>query len=140
MSEDKKIYELCYLLTSPDAEEEVLALLSQHEGQLLHQGKISEIRLAYPINKQEAALFGFLQFNALPENVVKLSKTLSFNKKILRYIVMNLPLRAVVSKTQEPEAAPSRVEQVIRPAEPRPVKPEALTNEALEEKLEEILK
>lgn len=129
MSEDAKTYEISYLVKDSAGEQEVLKVLNQNQAEILRQGVLSEIRLAYPIKKHQSAQFGFVQFAAMPENVVQIKSALSLSPQILRILVISIskPTEAQkpLAKKPEPEIkeAPSNI----------------LSNEALEKKLEEIL-
>lgn len=141
--EDRKNYELCYLLTSGDAEAEVVSLLNQYKAVIIHQGKLTEVKLSYPIKKQSVALFGFVQFSMLPQDLLEVKKTLALNSKILRSLIISLTSKQLVPKREEREAVPAvsaKTEWSPRPVETKVSRPPVLSNEALEEKLEEILK
>lgn len=142
MDVDKKIYELCYLLIAPEAEAEVTRLLSQYQSDILHHGKLYDLRLAYPIKKQQSALFGFVQFSALPANADKIKASLSLSPKVLRLMLTTLsPKRLAQMKGAEVARVQEQMpEKPVKPIELKSSRPLALTNEALEEKLEEILK
>lgn len=135
MSEESKMYEIGYLLISPEAEREILGILNQHNCEIINQEELAEIRLAYNIKKQPSALFGFVQFKTLPENVIKIKGILSSNAKILRFIFIKLP-----PKTMIPEPRIEKPEPKVSEPKVSIPKPAVLTNEALEERLEEILK
>ena len=97
-----------------------------------------QLILAYPIKKHQAAVFGAIQFRALPEKISLMEKELLLKPEVLRFLVVGLPVsgKAVVKKVavqEEPLAPPPP-----KPFEMKPPK-ETLTNEALEQKLEEIL-
>lgn len=141
MSEDKKAYEICYLLKDPAAEQEVLDLLKQFDGEIMHRGQLKEIRLAYPIKKQLSAHFGFLNFSCPPENVAKLSDALKLKPMVLRHMIISY-VPPAEKKAPEGEAQPKEMAKDFgKPA--KEVKPapasDILSNEALEKKLEEIL-
>lgn len=145
MDEDKKTYELCYLLNVPETEAEITRLLSQYQCEVLHQSKLSEVRLAYPVKKHQSALLGFSQFSALPENADNIKKSLVANQKVLRSMLINLSSKRVaqikeVETLKQDQGVDQKFERPVKPIEPKVARPSALTNEALEEKLEEILK
>ena len=125
--ENKKEYEIAYLLTSPEAEQEVLALLKQNGAEISHQKAAASIPLAYQIKKHATAFFGFAYFFADPSAIKPVTDALKLQKGVLRSLVITPPVRV---------AAPT-VPGTGRPE--KKVSPN-ISNEALEEKLEEILK
>lgn len=122
--ENKKEYEIGFVLKSLEAEKEVAAALSQQEAEVTYKSPVTETRLAYPIQKHQVAQFGFYHFNASPEAIVKLNKALGLNQNVLRFLIITPPAKAN-QQTQRPEKKA-----------PAPI----VSNEALSEKLEEILK
>lgn len=122
--ENKKDYEMAFVLTAPEAAKELADVLVQHQAEIFHQSPLAEARLAYPIKKHASGQFGFYQFRAQPEAINKMRETLLLNPNILRFIIINPPVKI--------ESAPERQER-------KPVAP-IVSNEMLEEKLEEILK
>ena len=124
----RRAYEISYLLKAEEDIGVIMNLLSQLGAEILNEGAVSEMRLAYPIKKETRAYFGYLHFNLDSELVVKLRDELTLNSKILRFIIVTPPF--VKTKVY-------REGQMDRP---RPVTQERpdLSNDALEEKLEEI--
>jgi len=127
-SEEKKFYEIGFVSNTEDGKLEVVKLIKNLEGEILKEGEISKIKLAYPIKKQSSGFFSFLQFLLKPENIPSLKKTLKLNSSILRFLVVKL-------KEKEKEK--------IRSASVKPINPKAvdiLSNKELEKKIEEISK
>ncbi len=132
-SELKKDYELSFLLLSAEAAAGVLELLGKHGAAPYEQGPVKPIRLMYLIRKQTSAFFGFCFFTAEPEKIAKIKEELAFLPGVLRFLIITPPVKSV---SRERKAPPAEAE--IKP--PEPAATPVLTNEALEEKLEEILK
>ena len=146
MSDDKKTYELCYLVISPDAEEGVLKVVKQHEGEITHKSELKEMQLAYQINKMQSAHFGFVQFTMMSENVQKLTSALQLNDKVLRFLTVIMkpktssPPQRTFSRPQEPTIMKKTMPEQKREEKVPASQEGVLSNEALEKKLEEILK
>lgn len=126
---DKREYEMSYLLVSDIAEdkletekEELSKTLLQNGGTVGELDMPAKKRLAYPIKKQTQAYFGTANFKMTEENLEALKKAMTFNKKYLRFLIVNKP--AVKAKLQ-----------VGTPLENAPLMPESF-----EQKLESILK
>ncbi len=150
MSEEPKNYEIGFLLKSEEDRKVIFGAIERAGFNLLDEGKISSIKLAYPIKKQNFAQFGYTYFSAEPDKVDEFKKDLSMAPGVLRLTIFANP----VVKRKEDEA---RVEKDYfeneKPAEAReaqpvrerrsiakPQKTETLSNEDLEKRLEEILK
>lgn len=138
MADESQIYELGYLLNSAEAEATVLGILSQHQATIINQGKPVDTTLAYAIKKHLSAYFGFVQFNAVPSAADAIKKEVGLQKSVLRSLLFCLQAKALKSQ-ERPAAKPPRSSkpEVVTSA---PAKPQILSNEALSEKLEEILK
>lgn len=140
---DKKDYEISFLVKNPDGVRSIELALKQIEGEVIYQSPVAETRLAYPIKKERLGYFGFWHFRALPENAEKLQNILKLEPSVLRILIVTPPI-----KKMERMRRPVAVSGESRPAvESKPVEESlasrpsgALTNEALEAKLEEILK
>ncbi|MDP3901928.1 MAG: 30S ribosomal protein S6 [bacterium] len=138
-----KTYELGYLLATPEAEKEVFSILQHNQAITFNQGKLSDVVLAYPINKNKVAHFGFAQFRADPGDVVKIKSAMVLHKQVLRSILLSVNEKLSNKKAESISSVPHQ----DKPSSERPVadsntntKPQILSNEALSEKLEEILK
>lgn len=89
-------YELAYLI-SPEIAEEKLDLetdglkriISENSGEAIKSEIPKKRWLAYAIKKQSQAYFGFIYFNADKENIDGIKKGLSFNKNILRFLIVS---------------------------------------------------
>jgi ribosomal protein S6 len=131
----KKTYELGYLLLSPDKNSSIVETIEKRGGQITDRKEVSQIRLAYPIKKHSSAYFGVCYFESDSEAPIKIDQDLKLNESVLRFILV---LKVVKKKqsvrekerpSRQPEAVVSQPQQQV-----------AVTNEVLEEKLEEILK
>ena len=136
---EKKEYEIAFLAKMPEVSS-VTDLLNKYGAEIFYQSPVSEVRLAYSIKKQRQAYFGFCQFRAEPEAVEKVQQALRLNSSILRFLAVSSPIKKS-EKLQRPAA---EIKYSRRKLEPSAVESAPiggiLTNEALEEKLEEILK
>lgn len=122
-------YELSYFLTTDISENSVDSAISElnllitdsgGENTGLETPKIR--RLSYPIKKQNEAYFGVVYFNINTEGLLKIKKSLALNKKFLRHIILNKPLKP------KPAAASLAPNVLISPL-----------TQSFDEKLENIL-
>mgnify|MGYP001612390531 CR=1 FL=1 len=124
----KKSYEISYLLNPNEGSDLMSNLLKNMGLEIMSDGGITEMRLAYPVKKETRANFGYLHFGAEPEAVNSLRDSLQLNANVLRFLIVTPPFVKTVSRREEGNY---RVKPVL---EARP----EISNDALEEKLEEI--
>ena len=125
----KKEYEISFLGVEESGVATVEGVLAAHGGEIYHKQPASQMRLSYPISKYPSAYFGFFHFRALPEMIVKIKHDLGLKKDILRFLIITPPMPL------KQERKPRTMERPLEaPSAP------LLSNEALEQKLEEILK
>jgi len=129
----KKDYELSFLIESEGLVSDVLRLVRQHQIEVVREGQLRKVNLAYKIRKAAQAFFGFIEVKALPSEVEPFEHDLETNQSILRHLIVKLPKErpAIPTETgRKPTIVP-------RPKTARPARP--LSNVDLEKKLEEIL-
>lgn len=97
---------------------------------------LTKVKLAYPIKKNQYAFLGDFVFSGEPEKLDKFTAELKLAGDVLRYLITRFSQSAAPARPQRIPALRSRF--LGRPKKPRagPV----LTNEAIEKKIEEILK
>ncbi len=130
---EKNAYEISFLVKSAEDAEAIVKRLSEIGAEVLSENKPQEIVLAYPIKKISKAYFGYSVFNSLPSEIAKLNNSLGLDSKALRFLIVTPP----IVKVQE-----RKMESVMTAEKPKtaPVRETDLSNDALEQKLEEILK
>jgi ribosomal protein S6 len=127
-------YEVSSVAMSETILQDVRTVLEEARALITEEGKTVAIRFAYPIKKQTSGFFGFIKFSAHPETIATIEKNLRVIPQMLRFLIVTPPpARAIES---------DRRSAMRSPAPQKPDNPEApaLTNEALEQKIEEILK
>lgn len=134
MLSDSKFYEIAFLAKDSEGEKAIADLINQHKGNIFQKSPLKEVKLAYPINKQTSAYFGYIQFEILPDNIGKVSQSLKLNPSILRHLTVAMPVMKKI-----PERERRMAKEIIKPSL-IPSSRSVLTNKALEEKIEEILK
>jgi len=142
MSEEKKKYEISVILKSEDALVEVCGILERNGAVGLVKGAVSRIKLSYPIEKETSAFFSCVVFGLEPEKVFGVRKELKFSRELLRFIIVTPPVvKDEPRERTERRRGPSSSTLAPRKPEDQSVPSvEVLSNEALEKKLEEILK
>ena len=128
--ESHTLYELAVLLRGADDEPGFSSYLGGAGVKADERGSFAPIKLAYPIQKHESACFGWYRFTADPETVKRLGHDLKLRSEVVRFLLVKAPVKSR-----------GRLVGQRRAAEPKTTpNPQALTNEALEETLEEISK
>jgi ribosomal protein S6 len=133
---DKKEYELAVLVKSEEDLTGVTAFVRQHGISDMGNFTAKKIALAYVIEKQSEAIFAYATFHAFGDEVKTLEQDLRTEKSVLRSMIV------IRGKTSgQGEHTGERPWQGARPAssEAKPAS-HPLSNEALEKKIEEILK
>lgn len=143
-SEGKKVYELAFFLKDQSSEKAVFDFLAQHKAVILNQSPINSMKLAYPIKKYLSGFFGVINLETEPENMKALSSALNLSSEVLRFLIIAAPN---VSSPQRGAGSPEGRKRYSEGPESRKINKvettgssSALSNKALEEKLEEILK
>lgn len=130
------MYELGYLVVNSDDEAKILKLVESSGGEITDKRGAAQVKLAYPIQKHESAYFGACYFKADIPELKKIDEALKSDLEILRFILISRRFKK--PQTKKEEVIKPKEEQKSQTVQPAPVT--AVTNEALEEKLEEILK
>lgn len=132
--EMKKEYEISFLGADENISKKVEDVLSSHNAEIIFRGAQKEIKLSYPIQKKLSAYFNFFHFKSAPDQISQIRTALNLKEDVLRFLILTppIPLQRKRSVEVEQGALPKTIIESIKPRE--------LTNEALEEKLEEILK
>ena len=134
-------YELTILLKDTNILP-VKNILEKHNSSLKEEKLSEETQLAYPISKQNKAYFAILRFQTEPESVSLISADLKFVYNILRYFLGRFNPEAGKRNSVRPDRQFPREgfdRRSSRDISSKPTEP-ILTNEALQEKIKEILK
>lgn len=165
MEEDNKKYEANFMFRDHEGRKELSGILEKLGISILEESPLARVRLSYPIDKESLAFFGRFVISLRPESLSALSKELEANRLILRFLITKT-LKKDLAGTFRGEASREGImtegekdlarEKPVIAREPDPgienqerelrrsVRPGGfgaeLSNEALEKKLEEILK
>ena len=141
----KDNYEVAFWIKDEN-DSSIKKIISKYEGEILKEKPIQKMRLAYPIKKENFAFFGNIIFGMLPDKVIGFKADANLEEGVLRYFFR----RAKKNRTEESspregsQAAPTFKEKSRSflgfRSEPKKGTEQILTNEALEKKIEEILK
>lgn len=128
-------YELAYVATANTAGLSVRSSLEREGATVTREVAPVPVRLAYPIKKHATGFLGIVIFSAPAAAAPRISTALQASGEVLRFLITTPPIR-------KPERAPWR-ERAAEPSPSPAAQPSSdpvLSNAALEQKLEEILK
>ena len=167
---EKRSYEIGFMARDEKGLAAVLDRVKAHGGEITLEGPVDEVALAYEIKKQKQARFGYLHASLDPSEIAVLNQELERAESILRFLIMTPPFikpaprqmpdgrsahagGSAASSSPAPfssvggisrragDARYSGSGDVATPTTGRqPLPPAPLSNEALEKKIEEILK
>ncbi len=145
MDENKKTYELAFLLSPELTEEDVAAkvkeikeLILTAEGEITNTLEPRRQRLAYPINKLSQGSLGTLIFALEPAKVKDIVNKVKQTPGVLRelLVVYEKPSDLAPPPRRRPIAPPPKPFTELRPEERVPMP----SVEEIDKKLEEIIK
>lgn len=143
IEKDKKNYEISFLVKNEADIPGVVSFLNRHNVEILTEPRAKNVVLAYEIKKNQEAVFAYCTFKATGTDAKSLEKDLSMGDETIRSLIIYLPKVGPLSEVVE-ERAPERKTKTSRPTAPysevKLSSPRTLSNEALEKKIEEILK
>ena len=137
----KKEYEIGVLVRKEEDISEVRRVVEQHGGEFAGGFQATKIALAYPIKHETEGVFAFTRFSADPAEAKQLEHDLEAAGVVLRSLI-TVPFK--ISRRDVVSAQKKRAQATTRQSAPMPQSsaPSAhpLSNEALEKKIEEMLK
>ncbi|TSC81645.1 MAG: 30S ribosomal protein S6 [Parcubacteria group bacterium Gr01-1014_20] len=133
---DKKSYEISFLVNDEAGAQKIASLIRQHGGAISFESPIRNLALAYKINKETNANFGYFHFEMTPEELPTLDRNLKTSNEVVRFLIITPAFsKAKSSPTLKPRLKPlssKPIQEISKASMP-------LSNEALEKKIEEIL-
>jgi ribosomal protein S6 len=151
---DRKEYELALLLKNEDNLAGVVTLVNQHNAEGMTEPRAKRLQLAYEIKKLNEAVFVYFTFKAFGDDIKALESDLNQRADVLRFMVIASPApaerpssgmmphdRRSSAPSSASSSAPRSAPRTMSAAsESKPAASRPLSNEALEKKIEEILK
>lgn len=129
--EETRTYELAFLIASED-HAPLSAVLAAQGIAPLEMKPLEKVRLAYPISKQSYAFMGSVRFTASGD-LGTLSNEIKLHGGTLRFFLKKFSPDEANLSSRPPRRAMGGTRETVAAAT------EALTNEALEKKISEIL-
>ena len=136
---ERKPYEIGYLVRDEEGTSALVGHLKRYEAEILFEGETKSIRLAYLVRHLLSAYFGYIHFKVDPGVIGDLNNALKLNSQIIRFLIVTPPFTKERSQRSGTESVRSE-KRAVKPNVEFSEKPEvAVSNDLLEEKLEEIL-
>ena len=82
-------------------------ILSDSKGKITKTDNWGKKKLAYPIAKQDHAIYVFYSVQLPPENVAKVESTLNITDEVIRFMVTRPDLKAI-AKAEEAKAVKAK--------------------------------
>jgi len=127
------------VLAKEDIKEELTSFLLKNKANILEISDFNKIQLSYPIKKEKFAYMGVSTFELLPSLVENLKNDLKFNNNLLRFIITKVELKGKDNKKVKSKLKEEALSLEAKKEKKSSVDSSILTNEALQEKLKEIL-
>ncbi len=146
MSEEiiTKEYELAFLGLEESVAQKAAELVARLGGEIFLQGPVERIALEYKIKKAPGAYFGYFHLRMTPVQIEDLKRELNVFPPVLRFLIVTPPFQKMKPRSARPARPASAAPAAGAPVQPETAdrRPETLplSNEALEKKIEEILK
>lgn len=128
MEDTLRTYDITTMLIEED-DAPVRTLIQEHGGKIISSQPTVKVNLAYPIKKRTTAFMAVFLATFLPDTLHGFGKALIMSEHVLRALV----LQADTVSTQPEKRAVEK-----EPAYTRGKKEGFLSNEALEQKIEEL--
>jgi ribosomal protein S6 len=139
----QKEYEIGVLVRREEDLATVKSFMERHRAACAADFQAKKIALAYPIKKETDAFFAFCRFSAEPADVKQLERDLLTEPTVLRSLILvpfKMSHREAVGLSKKHSKSRSHPASVATPAPSSAPFVQTLSNEALEKKIEEMLK
>ncbi len=136
------IYELAFLLRTGETDAALVEFLTKNGATIAHRGPQTNVQLTYPIKKQPSATFGYFHLTFKEStSPTHLSHELDLKEYLLRHLFVKTPKKSGRAAAKERAAGDRKSREAAATAAPAPTtRLDNLSNEKLEQTLEEILK
>ena len=133
---NKKQYELSFLGREEADAGEIKKTLEGMGAEIALASPVEKITLAYPIKKFTSAFFGYFHVSASPETMRQVGEVVRVKPGILRTLVITPPAAKHHERREEWDRSKR---PPVKPKSFEPAPSGSISNEALQEKIEEIL-
>ncbi|MEY4731178.1 MAG: hypothetical protein RL681_124 [Candidatus Parcubacteria bacterium] len=140
MEHEPRIYEIGFLAVDEEGARAVLEALKRRGAEIVLEGPVERITLAYPIKHQPSAYFGYMHFRVAPDAIRAIQDDTQGHASVLRVLIVTPPLLKPKPRWEGSKIHPRTSAGAAPQTQEAPKGPLPLSNEALEKQIEEILK
>ncbi|MDI6820750.1 MAG: 30S ribosomal protein S6 [Patescibacteria group bacterium] len=136
----ENIYEFTFV-SLIEMSPKIRQIIEKNTGVVILEKELQKIRLAYPVKKQQYGFLGMIEFKVKPNSIETITKDIKLENNIIRNLICSLKFKKPSEhkrKNQYSRDNKDRIGAISRVA--KKTADTGLTNEALEKKIEEILK
>lgn len=98
------------------AEERVQKIIADNKGKITATDNWGKKKLAYPIGKNEFAVYVFYQTELDPLSIGKIESTLNITDEVLRYLIVRIDEKELAKAERAKQAAAKRKPQIDKDA------------------------
>ena len=149
---EQKHYELTYIISTgvaetehPEIKQKLDAILEKADVNITDKQDLGKKKFTYAINKIRHGFYQVIEFNAMPDQIIKLNEELKLLPQILRFLIIKKKELTVEEKTKEQEIKAAKAkgkEEAIKTeqtsSEEKTKESKKVSLEDLDEKLDEI--
>lgn len=129
-------YEILVIQKTEDYSK-VKQCLTKHGAEIVAEKPLEKVKLAYPIQHETMAFMGTVEFMSAPEVIAAIQGEIKLDENVIRATVSKVSKKVERRPQEKTASAPSATRRFFGRFRKAP-EPAALTNEALEKKIEEI--
>lgn len=137
LQDNATVYEISFFQRVEESEPIKRAIAAQG-GVVLEEKPAVKVRFAYPVKKEAQGFMGIIRFRVPGEKLSRLSSTLGLEKGILRFLITRANNVGETVTGEEKGKRRSQRKSSTRNKSKKGFAAAALSNEALEKKIEEI--
>lgn len=136
----EKMYDASFLVKREEDIPQIKGILDKYGAAIIHEKPGVKSKLSYPLKKQSEGFFSVLGFKATSEAIKDLSHELQLHEGVLRFLIQRVRVQAGNKNKEAVKELDIREKKKVEGTEIKKSFDTILTNEALEKKIEEILK
>lgn len=149
---EQKHYELTYIISTgvpetehPEIKQKLDAMLEKTEANITDKQDLGKKKFTYAIDKIRHGFYQVVEFNTMPDKIIKINEELKLLPQILRFLIISKKELTAEEKTKEQEikiAKEKNKEEAVKTeqasVEKKTKESKKVSLEDLDEKLDEI--
>lgn len=146
-----KHYELTYIISTtisetehPDIKQSVEKILGEYEVDITDQQDLGKKKFSYAIEKVRHGFYQSIEFNAMPDTIIKITENLKLNNNVLRFLIISkkevtAEQKELQNKIKTVHAEKQEKAKQAEEQKDEQTAPTKVSLEDLDEKLDQIL-